>query len=154
MKSQELKAFMKANKMNQKQIAQALAVSVGTVSLYLNEQYQGDVQRLDDKVAEYLSRQDKKILNVRYNRQFVPTLLARKGMEAMEYAHTEGETVVIYGAAGLGKTQLLKEYVKNHPSAMLIETDPSYTTKVLLRKIAEGCGVSVQGSNHDVFEKS
>ncbi|OOF43955.1 transcriptional regulator [Rodentibacter trehalosifermentans] len=153
MKSQELKAFMKANKMNQKQIAQALAVSVGTVSLYLNGQYQGDVQRLDDKVAEYLSRQDKKILNVRYNRQFVPTLLARKGMEAMEVAHTEGETVVIFGAAGLGKTQLLKEYVKNHSSAIFIETDPSYTTKVLLRKIAEGCGVATQGSNNDVFEK-
>ncbi|OOF65193.1 transcriptional regulator [Rodentibacter pneumotropicus] len=153
MKSQELKAFMKANKMNQKQIAQALAVSVGTVSLYLNEQYQGDVQRLDDKVTEYLSRQDKKVLNARYNRQFVPTLLARRGMEAMEDAHTEGETAVIFGAAGLGKTQLLKEYVKNHASAMLIETDPSYTTKVLLRKIAEGCGVAVQGSNHDVFEK-
>lgn len=153
MKVQELKAFMEANKMSQKQVATLFNVSITTVSQYLNGKYPTDTKWLDDKVDEYLSRQHKKILNMRYNRQFVPTLLARKGMEAMEYAHTEGETVVIYGAAGLGKTQLLKEYVKNHPSAMLIETDPSYTTKVLLRKIAEGCGVSVQGSNNDVFEK-
>lgn len=153
MKNKELQRFMTNSGMTQKQIAQALAVSVGTISLYLKGQYAGDVQRLDDKVAEYLARQDQKILNARYNKQFVPTFLARKGMEAMEYAHTEGEMVVIYGAAGLGKTQLLKEYVRTHPSAMFIESDPSYTTKVLLRKIAEACGVVVQGVNNDFFEK-
>lgn len=153
MKNKALQRFMTNSGLTQKQIATALAVSIGTVSLYLKGQYNGDVQRLDDKVAEYLSRQDKKVLNARYNRQFAPTLLARRGMEAMADAHTEGETLVIFGAAGLGKTQLLKEYVKNHPSAIFIETDPSYTTKVLLRKIAEGCGVAVQGSNNDVFEK-
>ncbi|HHF1669987.1 TPA: AAA family ATPase [Haemophilus influenzae] len=151
MKNKELQRFMTNSGMTQKQIAQALAVSVGTISLYLKGQYAGDVQRLDDKVAEYLARQDQKILNARYNKQFVPTFLARKGMEAMEYAHTEGEMVVIYGAAGLGKTQMLKQYAKEHSSAILIEVDPSCTPKVLLRKIAETVGATSRGVNNDVL---
>ncbi|EFA28414.1 putative bacteriophage DNA transposition protein B [Haemophilus influenzae HK1212] len=111
------------------------------------------MQRLDDKVAEYLARQDQKILKAHYNSQFVSTLAARKTMDVMQYAHTEGKIVVVYGAAGLGKTATLKEYAARYPSSMLIETDPGYNPRVLLHKIAENCGVVAQGGNHDVFEK-
>lgn len=153
MKNKELQRFMTNSGMTQKQIAQALSVSVGTISLYLKDQYAGDVQRLDDKVAEYLARQDQKILKAHYNSQFVSTLAARKTMDVMQYAHTEGKIVVVYGAAGLGKTATLKEYAARYPSSMLIETDPGYNPRVLLHKIAETCGVVAQGGNHDVFEK-
>ncbi|STO62575.1 phage transposase [Haemophilus aegyptius] len=46
MKNKELQRFMTNSGMTQKQIAQALSVSVGTISLYLKDQYAGDVQRL------------------------------------------------------------------------------------------------------------
>jgi len=46
MKNKELQRFMTNSGMTQKQIAQALSVSVGTISLYLKDQYAGDVQCL------------------------------------------------------------------------------------------------------------
>lgn len=151
MKSQELKAFMDTHKMSQKQVASLFDVSITTVSQYLNGKYPTDTKWLDDKVDELLARHKAKVVEAKYNAQFVPTMTAKRGMEIMHFAHAEGEINVIYGAAGLGKTQMLKEYARTHSSAILIETDPSCTPKVLLRKIAEAVGATSRGVNNDVL---
>lgn len=61
----------------------------------------------------------------KYSTEFVKTLTARKAMDVIKYAHVESELNVIFGAAGLGKTQILKQYTKENRGAVLIETDPS-----------------------------
>lgn len=151
MKAQELKAFMDKHKMSQKQVATLFDVSITTVSQYLNGKYPTDTKWLDEKVDELLTRHKAKVVEAKYNNGFVPTMTAKRGMEIMQFAHAEGEINVIYGAAGLGKTQMLKEYARTHSSAVLIETDPSCTPKVLLRKIAEAVGATSRGVNNDVL---
>lgn len=151
MKAQELKAFMDAHKMSQKQVASLFDVSITTVSQYINGKYPTDTKWLDNKVDELLARHKAKVVEAKYNNAFVPTQTAKRGMEIMHFAHAEGEINVIYGAAGLGKTQMLKQYAKEHSSAILIEVDPSCTPKVLLRKIAETVGATSRGVNNDVL---
>ncbi|OOF50298.1 transcriptional regulator [Rodentibacter genomosp. 1] len=151
MKNQELHAFMKANKMTQKQVATLFDTSGTTISQYLNDKYPTDTKWLDEKVDELLARQKAKVVEAKYNNAFVPTMTAKQGMEIMQFAQAEGEINVIYGAAGLGKTQMLKQYAKEHSSAVLIETDPSCNPKVLLRKIAEAVGANSRGINNDVL---
>ena len=103
MKAQELKAFMDAHKMSQKQVATLFDLSITTVSQYLNGKYPTDTKWLDEKVDELLARHKAKVVEAKYNNAFVPTQTAKRGMEIMHFAHAEGEINVIYGAAGLGK---------------------------------------------------
>ncbi|PJG86186.1 AAA family ATPase [Conservatibacter flavescens] len=152
MKNQELKDFMTAKGLQQKQAAQLLGVSVTTVSLYLKGLYNGDVENLDKKVDELIARSKEKVLEAKYNAEFVPTLAARRGMNIIRYAHVDGDISVIYGAAGLGKTKMLKQYAEENSSAILIEVDPSCTPKVLLKKIAEAIGATTRGVNNELLD--
>lgn len=152
MKNQELRALMDSKGYQQKQVAQLLGVSVTTVSLYLKGEYNGNVAEMDRKVSELIERDKAKVVEAKYNAAFVPTLAARRGMEVMAFAHVEGEINVIYGSAGLGKTQMLKEYARRNSSAVLIEVDPSCTPKVLLRKIAEAVGANARGVNNELLD--
>lgn len=152
MKNQELKALMVRKGYQQKQVAQLLGVSIAVVSLYLKGEYNGNVAEIDRKVDELIERDKAKVVEAKYNDEFVPTLAARKGMDIMRFAHVEGEINVIFGAAGLGKTQMLKQYAKENSSAVLIETDPSCNPKVLLRKVAEAVGANARGNNNDVLD--
>lgn len=152
MKNQELRALMDSKGYQQKQVAQLLGVSVATVSLYLKGEYNGNVADIDRKVDELIERDKAKVVEAKYNTAFVPTLAARRGMEVMAFAHVEGEINVIYGSAGLGKTQMLKEYARRNSSAVLIEVDPSCTPKVLLRKIAEAVGANARGVNNELLD--
>lgn len=152
MKNQELRALMDSKGYQQKQVAQLLGVSVATVSLYLKGEYNGNVAEMDRKVSELIERDKAKVVEAKYNAAFVPTLAARRGMEVMAFAHVEGEINVIYGSAGLGKTQMLKEYARRNSSAVLIEVDPSCTPKVLLRKLAEAVGANARGVNNELLD--
>lgn len=152
MKNQQLKEFMETRGLQQKQAAQMLGVSVATVSLYLKGQYAGDVASLDQKVDEMIARYKEKVSEAKYSSEFVSTLTARRGMDVIKYAHIEGELNVIYGAAGLGKTQMLKQYAKENSGAVLIEVDSSCVPKTLLKRIAKAIGATDTGTNDTLLE--
>ena len=67
MKAQELKAFMDAHKMSQKQVATLFDVSIATVSQYINGKYPTDTKWLDHKVDELLARHKAKVVEAKYN---------------------------------------------------------------------------------------
>ncbi|VEJ09723.1 AAA family ATPase [Actinobacillus delphinicola] len=150
MNQNALKQFMETYNWGQKQVAQHFGKSISTVSQYLRGLYNGDVSELDRKVDELIALYTEKA-TVKYNEHFVPTLVAKIGFETIRYAHASADINVIYGAAGIGKTQLLKQYAKEHSSAVLIEVDPSCTPKVLLTQICEKIGATARGSNHDLL---
>ncbi|MDP8079547.1 AAA family ATPase [Phocoenobacter skyensis] len=152
MKHQELSQFMKTHNWGQKQVAQHFEKSITTISQYLNGKYNGDVGELDRKTEELIALHKEKINEAKYKTQFVRTMASKRGMDVMRYAHADGDINVIYGAAGLGKTQMLKQYAKENSSAVLIETDPSCTAKVLLRKICEAVGANARGNNNELLE--
>lgn len=152
MRNDILKAFMAEKGMQQKQVAQIFGVSIATVSQYLAGKYKGDTVDLDNKVDELIERYKAKTIEAKYNSAFVLTLSAKRGLEVIKYAHVESEINVIYGAAGLGKTQMLKEYARKNSSAVLIEVDPSCTPKVLLKKIAEAIGATSRGINNELLD--
>lgn len=152
MKNLELKQFMEQKGWSQKQVAQHFGKSITTVSQYLNGKYPTDTSELDAKTDELISLYQQKTSEAKYSAEFVPTLVARRGMEIMKYAHADGEINVIYGAAGLGKTQMMKQYAKENSSAVLIEVDPSCTPKVLLKKISDAVGANSRGINNELLD--
>jgi DNA transposition AAA+ family ATPase len=94
------------------------------ISQYLKGIYPGDVRSIDELARSFIARETEKEKSRRITPRYVPTVTSRKGLEVIRLAHLDGEINVIYGAAGLGKTMILREYAAQHRDALLIEADP------------------------------
>lgn len=107
---QELHEFIAERGLTQAALARAIGVSAAAVNQYLQGKYAGDAAALEVKAAAWLARQRDKIKQPKLHIAYVPTETARQAQGLLKMAHQYGEAVVLYGQAGLGKTQALKEY--------------------------------------------
>ena len=151
---QQLSDFLEENGYSINRVARQIGkrgYSAAVISQYLRDKYSGDVKTLEAEIESFLRREEEKKERGRREIPFVETLAARKIFSALRLAHLEGEIVIIYGRAGLGKTTALKRYAEEYHDAILIEADLSYTTKSLLGKIASRFGSEEYGSVNYLF---
>lgn len=152
---QKLAEFKAKSGMNQTMLARGIGVSPASISMYLNNTYAdkgGKYETIEPKIEAFLEVQESKAQREELVLGFVSTKTTRRISEVMRDAHEAGDTVVIYGQAGLGKTQAVKNYCEKNPAAILIEANPSFTALVLMRKLAAAAKVSTVGSLNDLFE--
>lgn len=152
---QKLAEFKAKSGMNQTMLARGIGVSPASISMYLNNNYAekgGKYETIEPKIEAFLEVQESKAQREELVLGFVSTKTTRRISEVMRDAHEAGDTVVIYGQAGLGKTQAVKNYCEKNPAAILIEANPSFTALVLMRKLAAAAKVSTVGSLNDLFE--
>ena len=152
---QKLVEFKAKSGMNQTMLARGIGVSPASISMYLNDTYAekgGKYETIEPKIEAFLEVQKSKAQREELVLGFVSTKTTRRISEVMRDAHEAGDTVVIYGQAGLGKTQAVKNYCEKNPAAILIEANPSFTALVLMRKLAAAAKVSTVGSLNDLFE--
>lgn len=152
---QKLAEFKAKSGMNQTQLARGIGTSPASISMYLNGTYAdkgGNYETIEPKIEAFLEVQESKAQREELVLGFVSTKTTRRISEVMRDAHEAGDTVVIYGQAGLGKTQAVKNYCEKNPAAILIEANPSFTALVLMRKLAAAAKVSTVGSLNDLFE--
>ena len=152
---QKLAEFKAKSGMNQTQLARSIGTSPASISMYLNGTYAdkgGNYGTIEPKIEAFLEVQESKAQREELVLGFVSTKTTRRISEVMRDAHEAGDTVVIYGQAGLGKTQAVKNYCEKNPAAILIEANPSFTALVLMRKLAAAAKVSTVGSLNDLFE--
>lgn len=150
---EQLLHYMEQTGATQTQVAKALGKSVAVINQYLKGTYQGRTDEVDDAVKRLLERHKDKVIERKFNSKFVMTYAAQCCQDVARFAHTDGDINVITGAAGLGKTQALKDYVKHNPDVVMIEVEPSYSPKVLLKTICQKIGVNDTGLNHELFER-
>ncbi|MBE2895486.1 AAA family ATPase [Pasteurellaceae bacterium HPA106] len=148
---EELRAYMERMGLNQTQVARELGKSTAVINQYLKGTYAGRTEEVDEAVRRLLQRQKDKVVERRFKADFVPTLAAKKCLDVIRFAHVESDINVIIGAAGLGKTVALKEYVKQNPDVVLVEVEPSCSPKVLLKTLCQKLGVADTGANHELF---
>lgn len=148
----ELNDLMTRKGYSQSQVARAIGKSAGTINQYLQGKYAGDVPAIDELARSFINREVEKEKSQKITARFVPTVTSRKGMEVIRYAHLDGDLNVIYGAAGLGKTMILREYAAQHRDALLIEADPGYTARVVLEELCGLLGISKRGNMHELSE--
>lgn len=147
-----LKNHMEDNKISQTAISRAIGKSTAVISQYLQGKYQGDVPALEMAIESYLCRQAERVSESRSKLPFVETRTAKNILEFLRLAHIDGEIQVIYGAAGLGKTQAIKTYTLRNPDVLLIETDTTFTARVVLEELCVKLNVSTQGNMHELLE--
>uniref|UniRef100_UPI000B31E3F4 AAA family ATPase n=1 Tax=Pluralibacter gergoviae TaxID=61647 RepID=UPI000B31E3F4 len=148
----ELIDLMTRKGYSQTQVARAIGKSTATINQYLQGKYAGDVPAIDELARSFINREVEKEKSQRITASFIPTITSRKGMEVIRLAHLDGDLNVIYGAAGLGKTMMLREYAAQHRDALLIEADPGYTARVVLEELCGLLGLSKRGNMHELSE--
>lgn len=148
----ELNDLMTRKGYSQTQVARAVGKSAAVINQYLQGKYAGDVPSIDELARSFINREAEKEKSQKITARFVPTVTSRKGMEVIRYAHLDGDLNVIFGAAGLGKTMILREYAAQHRDALLIEADPGYTARVVLEKLCNLLGLSKRGNMHELSE--
>jgi DNA transposition AAA+ family ATPase len=148
----ELNDLMTRKGYSQTQVARAIGKSAAVINQYLQGKYAGDVPAIDALARSFINREAEKEKSQKITARFVPTVTSRKGMEVIRYAHLDGDLNVIFGAAGLGKTMILREYAAQHRDALLIEADPGYTARVVLEELCGLLGISKRGNMHELSE--
>lgn len=151
--AQDLQNYISDRGISQSAVARGIGRSTATINQYLQGKYNGDVETLDKLIAAWLQTQQERENDTRTQLNYTYTATAQRLEEVLRLAHVEGETVVIYGQAGLGKTSALEAYVKRNPDAIMIDSDPSYSAKVLLSSMALALGVESRGSLHQLIEE-
>lgn len=148
----QLSLFMSENGLSRMQVARRIGMSVATVSTFLSGTYQGKLTNIEEKIAAFLQLEENRKRDKKLVIDYVRTRSARRAADILRLAHADGQAVVIIGQAGLGKTRSLKDYVANNPDAILIEADPTFTAKVMLKKLAEKVGAEATGNLNTLME--
>lgn len=148
---EQLIQFMEGSGYTQKQVAAKSKISTAVISQYLNGTYNGSIPATEIKLGDFLFREAKRLHG---DVAFVPTTLAKTALEIIDITHSDCDIGVIYGAAGMGKSMVLREYALRDSSVILIEADPGYTAKVLLQELAAKLRIKKPGSTiHELSEE-
>ncbi len=148
----QLRDVMDAHGYSQGQVARAIGRSSATMNQYLQGKYNGDIADMEERIGHFLRRVREKQNALRIDERFVSTPTASKGLEVLSYAHLESEICVLYGAAGLGKTMILKEYARRDSNVIFIEADPGFTARTLLEELCGRLRLSKNGNIHALIE--
>lgn len=142
-----LQSYQEQTGLSQAKIAPQLGVSPTTVSQYLSGTYKGDIDALDKKVAELTQRAEKGKADIKTG--FVMTPSAHKTLSVCDDAHTLGDIRLVIGEAGLGKTMAIKEYTDKTEGVVLVESEPTFSPKILLAQLCVALGIVPSRNNHD-----
>lgn len=134
------------------QIAKSMNLSAATLSQWLTGQYPGNNDKIDKAAKAFIGRETERSARPKDSFDFMLTENAAKIFETARLCHIDCEIGVVVGDAGTGKTIAAQEYAKRNPDVILIESDLSYTTKVLFQELHRQCGFSGIGTIHDMFE--
>ncbi|EOV8087111.1 AAA family ATPase [Providencia rettgeri] len=148
----ELTTMMSNKGWSQAQAARGIGVSTAVINQFLQNKYNGDVNAVEEKVRQFLSREQERDKSRRIKPVYVDTLMARKGRDVIRMAHMDSDINVIYGDAGMGKTMIIRQYAKENLNAVLIEADPGYTARVVLEELCNKLGLSKRGNMHELSE--
>jgi len=147
--TEELKDLLNTKKHTITSVAKAINVSNATLHLWLNNNYKGNVKKIDDAVKNFL--EIAKLREGRIQVEFVKTSIVDDVFDIARTCHIENEIGVCYGDAGLGKTFAVKKYAIENTDVILVEADLGYTPKVLFSEMHKKLGFDGCGTIHGMF---
>lgn len=147
----DLRCLMEQKNFSMQFIATATGIAKSTISMWLNNNYKGDNDKIADKIHNFIQREKERSGNDEL--PFVDISIVKYISEIARLCHTKGKIGVCAGKAGLGKTVAVKKYTKEYMDSILIESDSGYTAKSLLKEIHRRLGLLVNGSVYDLMSE-
>ena len=140
----EVRALLAERGWSKNYAAARIGVSGTTLSQWLHGKYKGDNDRIGQLVRRWLdTERDVSALQAAGLVDRHADLAVTEQVErAARHAQANADVVVVFGAAGAGKSWALKHYCAASTGAWFVEMSPAVTTPAaVLARIAEGIGV-------------
>lgn len=135
-----LKDYMQSTGKKQAVVAQELGISGGGLSSFLSGNYKTP-HTIIPKVQN-LKEINQGKRTVLTDPPFVETSVSRMVENAIKYSHLRSKISVVYGDAGIGKTQAFKHYLSANELAIGITISPTYASITGVNELlAEQLGV-------------
>lgn len=135
-----LKRYIERTGKSQREVAAELGVSPSLISGFLSGKYSAPHTTVQ-KVRELAKISEKKKVTPK-RPGFVETTISRRVMQAIQYSHLQGAISVVYGDAGIGKTEACRQYLKQNSLAIGITISPTYASITGVNElIAEKMGI-------------
>jgi len=144
----EFKTFLEVNDLKQAHVARSLGLSPAVISTWLKGEYRGDNESLERKISQFMANFN--IKRVEVQEEIVKTRDLVSAHFVMDEAVVGREMAVLYGNPGTGKSVAVKEWVKEHPEAILIEVIPGMRVKSLLQEIARKLGIDANAKAEEL----
>lgn len=137
--------------MSQAALAKELGCSGATVNTYLSNKFESNVEKFEEKLANYLEfkmRQEVFEENAQSfcpvdRRAYAPISISENVYSAIEYCRLVGGITILHGSAGIGKSMAVQQYKRDNPGTVIIlrASESCKTPKQLTSAIAERVGV-------------
>ncbi len=146
-----IRNYITNSEKTQTQAAQELGVSSGALSAFLSGNYKTPhtiICRIEDLAR--ISVQKKVAPKAP---PFQETTISKWVENTIRYSHLQGKISVVYGDAGIGKTEAYKHYLSNNSLAVGITISPTYASITGVNElIAEQLGVRERVSRRQTAE--
>lgn len=141
---------MTDNKVSQAKFAGSIGVSESTISRWLKKDYP-NMDTISEKVQEYLEKEELRKQNVG-KLEFVMTNVSKQVWNVLEYTRLQRTIGIIYGDAGIGKTETAKQWAKGKSDVVMITATPAFANpKPFLKLLARAFKTSRTGTMDDVY---
>lgn len=135
-----LRSYIERTKKTQTAVAGELGISSGALSSFLAGNYKTP-HTIVPKVKNLAEVSEKKKITLS-DPPFVETSVSVMVENAIKYSHLRGRISVVYGDAGIGKTQAFRHYLANNSLAIGITISPTYASITGVNELlAEQLGV-------------
>lgn len=149
---EQLEKLMSETGIKQSDVAKGIGQSDSMVSQWRKGLYKGDNAKVDEAIANFIQREQKKREINDLEMVFCHTETTKRVMNFLETVHQSRGQGLFIGRAGMGKTTIQREYARRHPDVILLEVSPTYTPAVILKTIAKKIGANSSGSLNDIYE--
>lgn len=125
----ELRDHLDAEGISIAEAANGIGMSAPAVSAWLRDAYRGDNDRMGGLVGRWLAteRAVAERRSGRLDRHAELTVTEQIGVLAL-HAQATADLVLVYGAAGAGKTWALRRHCEQHSEAWFVSMSPAVTT--------------------------
>ncbi|SFB88113.1 hypothetical protein SAMN02745150_01166 [Brevinema andersonii] len=150
-----IRRYLEETGESQGSLARETGLSRTTISNVLLEKYNASYNDILSRCEDVINRREEKRKLLFQAPEFIENSITKKVAYALSNATSVHipRITVLYGESGIGKTKSLEEFIKYHPTAVLVKIRPDFIVSSILREIAEPMGVSVQGSNYEITNR-
>jgi len=149
---QEFKKVMEERGLSLSAVSRSLGISTAAISQWQSNTYTGNVAKIDAAVKSFLERHRERLKTPKKVIKFIPTSISERVFEIGRICHLDEELGVVYGNAGIGKTEAIKQYARMNSDVIFIESDLGVTAKILFSELHKRVGLDGRGCLHDLFE--
>lgn len=141
---QDVKNFMLSQSKSQSKLAKMADIAPSALSQVLSGTYKGNTSEVMKKIYEIMERENQKNTHQIKEVGFIETTNFDKASFALDVANWDCKIICIIGDAGVGKTESITRYGESNKSAIIIQADNQFNTRMLMEEIAESLDISLK----------